>query len=318
MNTAAWTLLLLAGAALAAEDGTRDRERGRQRRKRPRAGGRRRPEHDPLERSSRGLVPQLMANYSAPSLAPAHTVSCTAATLACAKRDGCGSALEQYLVSCGDLVTGPAPAPAPSCSQHCRLSLIALLSTPEGARLMQCECEDSACRQQKARIEPCRAEVTWSTRADTLVSCTAATWICGADSSCATALRYYHANCRRMFSGEKCGRRCKNSLDILLRQQAAAKLATCYCEGSEDFECVNIRRNTDVLCFGKKDPLLDTLDTDNSLDSGQDEAPPARTAGASGHRSSGLVILSFLVTFAVAELGAAVSSGVLQLGQLVT
>ena len=318
MNTAAWTLLLLAGAALAAEDGTRDRERGRQRRKRPRAGGRRRPEHDPLERSSRGLVPQLMANYSAPSLAPAHTVSCTAATLACAKRDGCGSALEQYLVSCGDLVTGPAPAPAPACSQHCRLSLIALLSTPEGARLMQCECEDSACRQQKARIEPCRAEVTWSTRADTLVSCTAATWICGADSSCATALRYYHANCRRMFSGEKCGRRCKNSLDILLRQQAAAKLATCYCEGSEDFECVNIRRNTDVLCFGKKDPLLDTLDTDNSLDSAQDEAPPARTAGASGHRSEGLVILSFLVTFAVAELGAAVSSGVLQLGQLVT
>ena len=318
MNTAAWTLLLLAGAALAAEDGTRDRERGRQRRKRPRAGGRRRPEHDPLERSSRGLVPQLMANYSAPSLAPAHTVSCTAATLACAKRDGCGSALEQYLVSCGDLVTGPAPAPAPSCSQHCRLSLIALLSTPEGARLMQCECEDSACRQQKARIEPCRAEVTWSTRADTLVSCTAATWICGADSSCATALRYYHANCRRMFSGEKCGRRCKNSLDILLRQQAAAKLATCYCEGSEDFECVNIRRNTDVLCFGKKDPLLDTLDTDNSLDSVQDKAPPARTAGASGHRSEGLVILSFLLTFAVAELGAAVSSGVLQLGQLVT
>ena len=316
MNTAAWTLLLLAGAALAAEDGTRDRERGRQRRKRPRAGGRRRSEHDPLERSSRGLVPQLLANYSAPSLAPAHTVSCSAATLACAKRDGCGSALEQYLVSCGELVTGPAPAP--SCSQHCRLSLIALLSTPEGARLMQCECEDSACRQQKARIEPCRAEVTWSTRADTLVSCTAATWICGADASCATALRYYHANCRKMFSGEKCGRRCKNSLDILLRQQAAAKLATCYCEGSEDFECVNIRRNTDVLCFGKKDPLLDTLDTDNSLDSAQDEAPPARTAGASGHRSGGLVILSFLLTFAVAELGAAVTSGVVQLGQLVT
>ena len=308
MNTTR-TLFILLCLASVAELRKRSKERRGRRRGR---GGRDR------ERSSRGLVPQLMANYSAPSLAPAHTVSCTAATLACAKRDGCGSALEQYLVSCGDLVTGPAPAPAPSCSQHCRLSLIALLSTPEGARLMQCECEDSACRQQKARIEPCRAEVTWSTRADTLVSCTAATWICGADSSCATALRYYHANCRRMFSGEKCGRRCKNSLDILLRQQAAAKLATCYCEGSEDFECVNIRRNTDVLCFGKKDPLLDTLDTDNSLDSAQDEAPPARTAGASGHRSSGLVILSFLVTFAVAELGAAVSSGVLQLGQLVT
>ena len=298
MNTTK-TLFILLCLASVAELRKRSKERRGRRRGR---GGRDR------ERSSRGLVPQLMANYSAPSLAPAHTVSCTAATLACAKRDGCGSALEQYLVSCGDLVTGPAPAPAPSCSQHCRLSLIALLSTPEGARLMQCECEDSACRQQKARIEPCRAEVTWSTRADTLVSCTAATWICGADSSCATALRYYHANCRRMFSGEKCGRRCKNSLDILLRQQAAAKLATCYCEGSEDFECVNIRRNTDVLCFGKKDPLLDTLDTDNSLDSAQDEAPPARTAGASGHRSSGLVVV---VVAAVAML-----RGVIRFGKL--
>ena len=306
MNTTRTLVILLCLASVAEL-----RKRSKERRGRRRGCGGR-----DKERSSRGLVPQLLANYSAPSLAPAHTVSCSAATLACAKRDGCGSALEQYLVSCGELVTGPAPAP--SCSQHCRLSLIALLSTPEGARLMQCECEDSACRQQKARIEPCRAEVTWSTRADTLVSCTAATWICGADASCATALRYYHANCRKMFSGEKCGRRCKNSLDILLRQQAAAKLATCYCEGSEDFECVNIRRNTDVLCFGKKDPLLDTLDTDNSLDSAQDEAPPARTAGASGHRSGGLVILSFLLTFAVAELGAAVTSGVVQLGQLVT
>ena len=279
------TLFILLCLASVAELRKRSKERPGRRRGR---GGR------DKERSSRGLVPQLLANYSAPSLAPAHTVSCSAATLACAKRDGCGSALEQYLVSCGDLVTGPAPAT--SCSQHCRLSLIALLSTPEGARLMQCECEDSACRQQKARIEPCRAEVTWSTRADTLVSCTAATWICGADASCATALRYYHANRRKMFSGEKCGRRCKNSLDILLRQQAAAKLATCYCEGSEDFECVNIRRNTDVLCFGKKDPLLEDIE-DNSVD----QKP--KTSGAWRDKSLSFVIISVLAGWSLTEIG---------------
>ena len=275
-----------------------------ERRKRPR--GWRRSSHDPLERSSRGLVPQLMANYSGPEVTPAHLVSCSQASLECAQRDGCGSALSQYLVTCSDLVTSVSPS---KCSRQCQLSLIALLSTEEGARLMECQCEDERCRQQRQRVEPCRSEVTWNTRPDTIVTCTAATWICGADAVCGTALQYYNANCKKMFRGEKCSKRCKNSLDILLRQKAAAKLSTCYCEGTEDFDCITIRRNTDVLCFGKKP---DTDFEDNEIDV---EEKPLKTNGSWRNKGSALIILSFLTTFAMAEMGSSVSAGVLYLSR---
>ena len=265
-----------------------------QRRKRPR--GWRRSSHDPLERSSRGLVPQLMANYSGPEVTPAHEVSCGLASLACAQRDGCGSALDQYLLTCSDLVTGLAPGG--QCSRQCQLSLIALLSTPEGARLMECECEDERCREQKRRIEPCRSEVTWNTRPETIVTCTAATWICGADAVCGTALQYYNANCKKMFRGEKCSKRCKNSLDILLRQKAAAKLSTCYCDGTEDFECINIRRNTDVLCFGKK-PDADLMD--NEID--VEEKPLKARSGSASilHSGSSAVLVILLGIYSASQ-----------------
>ena len=157
-----------------------------QRRKRPRGS---------LERSSRGLVPQLMANYSSPSLPPAGEVVCSQASLVCANREGCGLALQHYISSCSDLVTGLTN----TCSKDCRLALIALLSTPEGERLMQCQCQDEDCLLQKERVEPCRSEVTWNTREDTVVSCTAATWICAADPLCSTAMDYYNRNCQKMF-----------------------------------------------------------------------------------------------------------------------
>ena len=251
------------------------------------------------ERSSRGLVPQLYANYSGPELLPASEVGCGHATLACANRDGCGLALEQYMVSCSDLVTGLTT----QCSAQCRLSLIALLSTPEGDRLMKCKCEDDNCRLQKERVEPCRMEVTWNTRADTIVSCTTASWICSADPTCSTALSYYNRNCQKMFRGEKCSKRCKNSLDILLRQKAAAKLASCYCEGSEDFECLKIRKNTDVLCFGKKDPDI----IDNSIDV---DEKPSKASGAQSAKSLSWILITFLTTFAMSELGSSVIQSV--------
>ena len=118
--------------------------------------------------------------------------------------------------------------------------------------VFQCSCEDSSCEIQKSRVEPCREEVTWNTRPDTVVSCSAATWICGADPLCSTALDYYNRFCKSMFSGRKCSKRCKNSLSILLKQESAGKLATCYCDGTEDFDCKQIRDNTDSLCFEKK------------------------------------------------------------------
>ena len=221
-------------------------------------------------------------------------MECGQASLVCVNREGCGLALQHYISSCSDLVTGLTK----TCSEDCRLALIALLSTPEGERLMQCQCQDEDCLLQKERVEPCRSEVTWNTREDTVVSCTAATWICAADPLCSTAMDYYNRNCHKMFKGIKCSRRCKNSLDILLRQKAAAKLSTCYCEGTEDFECVNIRRNTDVLCFGKNDPQLEDIE-DNSV--GGDQKP--RTSGAWRDKSLSLVIISVLASWSLTEIG---------------
>ena len=281
MNLIPTVLVILSLSQLAEMRKRRNKSRGRKR--------------EGLERSSRGLVPQLLANYSSPSLPPAGEVVCSQASLVCANREGCGLALQHYISSCSDLVTGATK----TCSKDCRLALIALLSTPEGERLMECQCQDEDCLLQKERVEPCRSEVTWNTRQDTVVSCTAATWICAADPLCSTAMDYYNRNCQKMFKGIKCSRRCKNSLDILLRQKAAAKLSTCYCEGTEDFECVNIRRNTDVLCFGKKDPLLEDIE-DNSVDG--DQKP--KTSGAwRDNKSLSLVIISVLASWSITELG---------------
>ena len=36
-----------------------------------------------------------------------------------------------------------------------------------------------------------------------------------------------------------------------MRQNSADKLANCFCDGTEDFECEEIRENTDTLCFEK-------------------------------------------------------------------
>ena len=290
MNLIPTILIILSLSHLAEMRKRRNKSRGRKR--------------EGLERSSRGLVPQLMANYSSPVPPPAGEVVCSQASLVCVNREGCGLALQHYISSCSDLVSGLTN----TCSKDCRLALIALLSTPEGERLMQCQCQDEDCLLQKKRVEPCRSEVTWNTREDTVVSCTAATWICAADPLCSTAMDYYNRNCHKMFKGIKCSRRCKNSLDILLRQKAAAKLSTCYCEGTEDFECVNIRRNTDVLCFGKKDPQLEDIEDieDNSIDG--DQKP--RTSGAWRDKSLSLVIISVLASWAVTELGSILASSV--------
>jgi len=81
----------------------------------------------------RGLVPQLWPNYTAPTEPPAHEVKCPAARLACAYRAGCGLALQSYAVACHALNKEAGS----KCSSHCRHALIALLSTVEGARLME-------------------------------------------------------------------------------------------------------------------------------------------------------------------------------------
>jgi hypothetical protein len=80
-----------------------------------------------------GLVPQLWPNYTAPAERPAEEVSCDEARLKCVFRAGCGVALQNYVVECGDLTSGKSNA----CDAHCRNALTALMSTPEGHRLMK-------------------------------------------------------------------------------------------------------------------------------------------------------------------------------------
>jgi len=244
------------------------------------------------DRIFRPLVPQLLPNYTAPSLPPPNQVSCNHASLACTYRAGCGAALHQYRGVCGDLVGGLTN----TCSTHCRLALIALISTKEGERLMQCTCDDNSCILQKTRVEPCRSEVTWNIAPGTVVSCSVATWICSADPLCSTSLHYYNNNCKEMFRGSRCSKRCRNSLDILMRQKAADKLTNCYCDGTEEFECENIRENTNTLCLEKN------KDTGNVTIAGDDE----QESKGMMNTSSLLVIVSMLCSVLNTSLGESV------------
>lgn len=241
-------------------------------------------------------MPQLLPNYTAPAEPAAAEVGCSAAFMACAYRDGCGRALEQYELTCANLVSGLTDV----CSLACQHALIALLSTPEGGRLMECRCEDETCRAKTARVEPCRAAVTWQSSPHALVSCSTATWICLADPLCATALDYYNRNCKAMFKGRRCTGRCRNSLDILLRQRSAAKLATCRCDGTEDFPCAAIREHTDTLCFGKKKTQEEVTEVENDgeLDN---TIPGSSGATAASKRPLVLVIGSLLASYLIPE-----------------
>ena len=57
------------------------------------------------------------------------------------------------------------------------------------------------------------------------------------------------------------------SINILKRQAAATKLESCYCEGTEDFDCVGIKMNMEELCFSTKNEI--NTDTKSSSASGK-------------------------------------------------
>lgn len=108
------------------------------------------------------------------------------------------------------------------------------------------------CRETKERAEVCRPHVTRATRNESIVSCRVAEWICSADGVCNTALEYYHHNCRSMIHGRKCNNKCKNSINILRRQEKATKLTTCVCDGREEYDCEQIRANMERLCYNRE------------------------------------------------------------------
>jgi len=187
-------------------------------------------------------------------------MSCEDARMKCAYRTGCGSALQKYVLGCSGLRDTPN-----YCPEECQHALIALTSTPEGQDLMTCECGDDYCNETKMSVEVCRPYVLRATSNETVVTCVVAQWICGADTLCSTALKFYHKFCRSMFLGKKCSRRCKNSIDILRKQEKAAKLDSCVCNGREDFDCLSIRRNMERMCFHREPPPLPPIDEEDIL-----------------------------------------------------
>ena len=95
-------------------------------------------------------------------------------------------------------------------------------------------------------------QVTWHTAPDTVVPCSTATVICQANPECEIALVYFNSNCRELFGGGRCSDACRNSAQILARQTAAAKLATCTCDKSGFLDCAMIRESTRTFCFSNK------------------------------------------------------------------
>ncbi|XP_056630023.1 growth arrest-specific protein 1-like [Diorhabda carinulata] len=175
-------------------------------------------------------------------------VPCEEARMRCAYRDGCGRVLQKYIVDCSTVLQGDRfPT---NCPEICQYTLIALTSTEEGMELMDCECGDKYCENQKQRTEVCRPAVLHSIHSS-VVPCTVAQWICMADTQCSKAFEYYKEYCKAMFHGKKCTARCNNSINILRKQEKAAKLKTCKCDGFEDYDCHGIQRNMDKLCFHK-------------------------------------------------------------------
>ncbi|XP_069701013.1 growth arrest-specific protein 1-like [Periplaneta americana] len=176
--------------------------------------------------------------------------SCEEARLKCAYRTGCGMALQNYIVGCSAVLHGPGT----SCPETCQHALIALTSTEEGKDLMTCSCTDEFCEESKRKVEICRPHVLLATQNETVVTCRIAQWICAADALCSTALDYYNRFCRAMFQGKKCTHRCNNSISILRRQEKAAKLNSCRCDGREEYDCPRIRTNMARLCFHREPP----------------------------------------------------------------
>ncbi|XP_058805670.1 growth arrest-specific protein 1-like [Phymastichus coffea] len=231
------------------------------------------------------------------------TMRCDDARLRCAYRTGCGRALQHYLTRCAAVLHGDVD----QCPEDCQHALIGLASTDEGKELMTCYCQpdDVLCKLSKQRVEICRASVT-TTMKRPRVSCRVASWICNADALCSTALQYYNENCKRMFHGKKCTKRCRNSINILRRQEKAAKLNTCFCDGAEDYDCIAIHRNMDVLCFNKPSQHHNYQEqqlgpeADNATSAYESSDPstnkiPNRVASASNQSASWTILLLGLV-----------------------
>ncbi|ELU13412.1 hypothetical protein CAPTEDRAFT_196501 [Capitella teleta] len=192
---------------------------------------------------------------------------CSVAQRQCTAQLGCGLAWHNFMTSCGALLQNRTV----ECHPSCRKAMTSLLMSTSGSDFLTCDCDGNQvkyCRKQKARMDVCqnavRAAMLKLDDPDAVVSCSLATMVCKADTSCQTAMEYYDTNCVKMFQGDKCTDRCHNSLDVLYRQPKAEKLRNCRCDGAsrrsqygrserrKGYTCDVIQRHTQELCFARR------------------------------------------------------------------
>ncbi|XP_050400865.1 growth arrest-specific protein 1 isoform X2 [Patella vulgata] len=183
---------------------------------------------------------------------------CDTARLKCSTRDGCRMALINFFVGCNEVIHGETNV----CTTDCKHALISLLLTEDksGMSFINCNCSGNKfCEERKVRVEICTKDVLQAManmkNNNRPVRCNLAQWICEADTSCLTALDYYARHCGRLLTGDTCSSRCNNSLEILYRQKNAKKLPSCYCDGTEDYNCQKLKYNTEKFCF-LREPLV--------------------------------------------------------------
>lgn len=114
------------------------------------------------------------------------------------------------------------------------------------------------------------------TQNETVLSCDVAQWLCDSDQVCRTAYNYYHTYCRRMLQGVTCTERCLNSVEILQRQEKAAKMYRCRCTGAHTVACLQNKERMVRLCYN------------GGATSGyEEEEQEQQQHGGGGHRSGG-------------------------------
>ncbi|XP_055337303.1 uncharacterized protein LOC129587535 [Paramacrobiotus metropolitanus] len=72
-----------------------------------------------------------------------------------------------------------------------------------------------------------------------------------------------------MLKGQGCSQKCRNSLEVLQRQEQAVGLRGCRCEEEDEEVCLREKRNTARLCYGR-DGEEERWVTENHLQSDKD------------------------------------------------
>lgn len=200
-------------------------------------------------------------------------VMCEDVRLKCAFGPGCSMALHNYFAKCDRMLQ----ADATTCPESCLYALVALISTEDGKRMLDCTCRDRYCEEMKARVEVCRPFVMEASKNETVVPCELANWVCTVDPVCSAALGYYQTYCRRMLLGVACTERCLNSVEILQRQEKASKMNRCRCTGKSAVDCLRQKERMVRLCYGgEADPRLQ-----------QQQQQQGGNSGGGGNKSGG-------------------------------